>query len=82
MPIQIPKEKKKHVLQSIKRYFEENMESDIGDLKATLLLDFCVKEIGPIIYNQAVVDAQARLTENVTDLDVSLYQQEFTYWKR
>jgi len=48
---------------------------------ATLLLDFFLKEIGPTIYNQAIFDAQAVMTENVNDLENSCCQPEFIYWR-
>ena len=39
------------------------MEDEIGDLKASLLLDFFVKEVGPSIYNKAIANAQRRRHE-------------------
>lgn len=80
MPITLTKEKEKQVIGSIRKYFEENMEDEIGDLKAALLLEFVLKEIGPTIYNQAILDAQAVITEKVNDLENSCYQPEFMYW--
>ena len=41
---------------SLKRYFAEHLEQDIGDLKADMLLDYCLKEIGPVI-NLDTLDA-------------------------
>ena len=81
MAIELPKETEKKLIASIKRYFAEEMEDEIGDLKAKLLLDYCLKEIGPSIYNQAIVDAQVYMQDKVTDLDVSIYELEFGYWK-
>jgi uncharacterized protein (DUF2164 family) len=82
MAIKFPKETEKQLIASIKRYFAENMEDDIGELKATLFLEFCLKEIGPSIYNQAVTDAQAWMQEKLTDLDGSCHEVEFDYWKK
>ena len=82
MTIKLSKENETRIIASIKKYFEENMEDEIGDLKATLLLDFCVKEIGPSIYNQAIADAKDVMLEKVNDLDGTCYQQEFGYWKK
>jgi uncharacterized protein (DUF2164 family) len=50
MSITLPKEIENRLIGSVKKYFEENLDSEIGDLKATLLLDFFLKEIGPTIY--------------------------------
>ena len=82
MAIDLPKEIEKQLIASIKRYFVENMEDEIGDLKAKLLLDYCVQEIGPSIYNQAIADAQAYIQGKVADLDSVLYEPELGYWKK
>ena len=82
MAIKLSKEAQQRLIASIKRYCAENMEQDVGDLKATLLLDFFVKEIGPTIYNQAVAEAQAHIQDKVADLDSSCYQVEFGYWSK
>jgi len=78
--IKLSKDNKKKLIASIQRYFEENMEDDIGDLKADLLLDYFLKEIGPIVYNQAVADAAAFFRERAADLDASCFEVEFGYW--
>ena len=69
-----------HSFISIKRYFEEHLEQDVGDLKAGTLLDFCLKEIGPLIYNRAVADSQSYFQGRVADLEGVCYEPEFTYW--
>jgi uncharacterized protein (DUF2164 family) len=67
---------------SVQRYFEENMPAPIGNLPAGLLLDFFIEEIGPVIYNQAIADAQARLSQRVGDLSGELFGDELQYWPR
>ena len=81
MAISLKQEVKKQAIQSIKRFIAEYYEEEIGDLKADLLLDFFLKEIGPTVYNQAISDAQAYLKDKVVDLDGSCYEPEFDYWK-
>ncbi|MHC4843705.1 MAG: DUF2164 domain-containing protein [Planctomycetota bacterium] len=81
MTISLKKEAKKQAIQSIKRYIAENYEEEIGDLKANLLLDFFLKEIGPTVYNNAISDAQAYLQDKVADMEGSCYEPEFGYWK-
>src|SRR5256885_587591 len=41
-----------------------------------------LEEIGPSIYNGAIVDAQVYLRERVADLDGACYMPEFEYWPR
>ena len=82
MPLKLDKDVEKRLIVSIQRYFEDAMEQEISDLQASLLLEFCVKEIGPCVYNLAVRDAQAHLHERVVDLDGTCHQPEFGYWKK
>ena len=67
---------------SIKRYFSENLDQDIGDLKARLVLDYILTEIGPSIYNGAIADAQAYFRDRVADLDGACTAPEFAFWPR
>ncbi len=80
MPIQLAPDARKQSLASIQRYFAEHWDQDVGDLKAGLLLDYILAEIGPSIYNQAIGDAQVYLRDRVADLEGACYEKEFTYW--
>lgn len=82
MAIEISKEARKEAVASIERYFQENMEERIGNLAAAALLDFFVEEVGPLIYNQAVSEAQERLQARVSELDIELHADEFQYWRK
>jgi uncharacterized protein (DUF2164 family) len=82
MALSLPPEKLKQLQTSCKRYLVENVDADVGDLKAKLLLDFCLQEVGAVVYNQAIADAQTYFQARVTDLDGVCYQHEFTYWQR
>ena len=82
MTIKLQSETEKYLIGSLKRFFSERMESEIGDLKAKLILDFCVKEIGPSIYNQAIADAQTYIQDKASDLGGSRFEPEFDYWKK
>lgn len=80
MPITLSPELTKQLQASIKRYAAEHLDEEMGDLKAGLLLDFCLKEIGPTIYNKAVADARTYFEARLLDLDGVCYEPEFTYW--
>jgi uncharacterized protein (DUF2164 family) len=67
---------------SIRKYFEENMAEPMGELAAGLLLQFFLEEIGPVIYNRAVSDAQDRMQIRIGDLSGELYADAFQYWQR
>lgn len=81
MAIKLDKEVEKRLIESTRRFFDEYMDAEIGDLKAKLLLDFFAREIGPSIYNQAIADAQGYLHDKVADLSGACYEMEFNYWK-
>jgi len=79
--VELSKQQRATAVSSLQRYFEENLDP-IGDLPAGLLLNFFLEEIGPVIYNQAISDAQTRLSQRVADLNGELYSDEFQYWPR
>lgn len=80
MTIEISTEARNTATASIQRYFAENMDEPIGSLEAGSLLAFFLKEIGPVVYNKAIADAQARLQERVAELDVEVYEEEFAFF--
>ena len=79
--LELSKQQRTAAISSIQRYFEENLDP-LGDLPAGLLLNFLLEDIGPVIYNQAISDAQTRLSQRVADLNGELYADEFQYWPR
>jgi uncharacterized protein (DUF2164 family) len=82
MAIKLAAEAHARFIASIKRFFEESLDDEIGDLKASLLLEFVLREMGPSIYNHAVTDAQARLQDVVSELDVACYEPDPGYWSK
>lgn len=82
MTIELHKDAEAYLLGSIKRFFAEELEEDIGDLKAMRVLDFCLREIGPSVYNQAIADAQSFMQEKVSDLGGVRFEPEFDFWKK
>ena len=82
MPLQLPKDTEQQLLASIQRFFVEHMDDEIGGLKASFLLDFCLREVGPCVYNLAIGDAQTQLLSRVDDLDGSCFEPEFGYWEK
>lgn len=82
MSIELAKHLRTDAIASIQRYFERNLPEPIGELPAGLLLNYFMEEIAPAIYNQAIVDAQARLQQRVADLEGELYEEPFQYWQK
>ncbi len=78
--MEFTKEQRKEAVQSIQLYFDRNMPEPLGELASGMLLDFFLQDIGPLIYNKAVSDAQARMQGRIAELDGELYEAPFTYW--
>jgi uncharacterized protein (DUF2164 family) len=72
----------KQAIASIRRYFADELDQDIGDLKARLVLEFILKEIAPSVYNSAIADAQTYLRDRVADLEGACSAPEFAFWDR
>jgi uncharacterized protein (DUF2164 family) len=81
-PIEIPPVARARAIASIRRYFREELDQDIGDLKAALLFEYVLAEHGPTIYNQGIADARAFFEERSADLAAICYQIEFPFWER
>ena len=82
MAIELSSDTRKQAVASIRRYFDEVLDTDIGDLKAEMMLDYFIKEIAPSVYNQAITDAQKLMQDRVTELDSALFAIEFGYFDK
>ncbi len=80
--MELSKQGRTEAIASIRKYFEEGGGEPMGELRAGLLLDFFLEEIGPAIYNKAIGDAQARMQQRAGDLEGELFAEEFQYWPR
>ena len=82
MTIKLEQQTEDYLLKSIRQFFKDELEDEIGDLKARAVLEFCLREICPSVYNQAISDAQDTLQTTVLDLSGVRYEPEFDYWKK
>jgi len=82
MAIALSPENTKLAVASIQRFVLEELEQDIGDLKARLVLDYFLREIGPVVYNGAIADAQTYLRDRVADLEGACSEPEFGFWPK
>ena len=82
MPVTLSDQATERAIASIRRYFAEELEQEVGELPARLLLEFVLKEIAPSVYNAAIADAQIYLRDRIADLDGACFAPEFAYWPR
>ena len=82
MEIKLEKDDEKKLVISIKRYVSENLDIEIGELQSSLFLQFCLEEIGPVIYNRAISDAQTYMQEKAMDIENTCFAADSTYWAK
>jgi uncharacterized protein (DUF2164 family) len=78
--ITIPDGARKLAIASIRQYFADELDQEIGDLKAALVLDYMLVELAPAVYNKAIADAKAFFDERAADLGALCHHEEFPYW--
>ncbi|MDF2960150.1 MAG: hypothetical protein K0S39_1885 [Paenibacillus sp.] len=76
MNLKFPKEQKEYLIGIVQQYFKEERSEDLGNLAAEQLLDFMVKQVGPVIYNQAVGDCRRYVSERVAAVEEDMYALE------
>lgn len=60
----------------------EEHELELSGLEAQFLLKFFLQEIGPMVYNRAIGDAESYFREKVEDLPSVCFEEPMTYWAR
>jgi len=76
-PLAFPGDARPHAIAALRQYIASDLDLEIGELKATLFLDWIAAELGPTIYNQAIVDARAFFDARLADLSAVCYRDEF-----
>lgn len=74
--IKFSKDDKDAIVGKIKRYFEQEMDREIGQFEAEFLLDFFSKEVGAFYYNQGLHDAQAVVESKLELVADAIYEIE------
>ena len=82
MTIEIPAEARTQAIASIERYFAQEIGEPIGNMAAGALLNFFLADIGPVVYNMAITQAQQSMQSRVAELDIDLHETAFTWWHK
>ncbi len=82
MEIKLRKEVEDQLVGSLRRYWKQEEDEDLGELRAKLFLKFILQEVGPSVYNQAIADAQAYMQDKATEMEITCYAEESTYWAK
>ena len=72
----IQRDFKLQIVANIQHFIKKNSDYEMGNLEAEELLDYVIKEISPIVYNQALNDAKNVIQRQVDSLLEELYVLE------
>ncbi|MDG3085423.1 DUF2164 domain-containing protein [Vibrio hannami] len=67
---------KEAMISLLQDYFDQELNTELGQFDADFLIDFISKKMGSIYYNQGVKDAQAVIERKVIDIADELYEIE------
>ncbi len=73
MSINLSEERRNDLLRSITALYHNEFDEDLSRFRAEQILDFFLKTLGPVVYNQAIQDARAFLSEKLEDLDAEFF---------
>jgi uncharacterized protein (DUF2164 family) len=75
-PIVFSKEEQRDFIPRIKAFVRDELDTEIGDLQASMLMDFFAEKLGHAVYNRAVYDAQALIAAKADEMAEALYTLE------
>ena len=81
MAIQLSKPEIETIVPSLRKYFKEELELDLSEMRAKFVLDYFLKEIAPFAYNQGVKDAESHFRAKVEELPAICFEEPLTYWR-
>ena len=67
---------KVEVVAKLQKYFQDELQQEIGSFDAEFLLDFFSKEVGGFYYNQGLADALKNFESKMEDVGELIYQLE------
>jgi len=74
--LKLDKDTKSRLALKIRRYLDEELDAEIGNMEAEFFLEFLEKALGPCFYNQGLRDAQALVSRRMADLTDDFYALE------
>ena len=73
MKINLSRERKQEILRSFASFYFNEFDEEISEYRTEQILNFFMNILGPPVYNQAIQDARAFLSEKLEDLDVEFF---------
>lgn len=76
MRIKLSADRRAGLLRAIKEHFVAEFDEPLSDFRASGLLDFFVRELGPPVYNQGVRDASSYMQTKLADIEGDVTEVE------
>lgn len=70
--IEFSKEEKEVLVEQFKKYFESELNQDIGQFDAEFLIDFVSENLGSYYYNRGLQDAQIAIRSKLDDIEFEI----------
>lgn len=67
-PVAFTREETADLVAALRAYFRDELDQDLGQLPAEMMLDFIRDRIGPAFYNRGLYDAQAAVAARAEDM--------------
>lgn len=74
--VEFSSEEKREIVRKVQRYFQEELEQDIGGFEAEFLIDFFAEKVGAYFYNQGLYDAQVLISRKTDEIADAIYELE------
>ena len=76
MRIELTGERRERLNQAVRTFYSEEFDEEISDFRLAELVDLFVRELGPVVYNQAIRDAHDFFERRLADLEGEFYEPE------
>lgn len=64
------------LVHKIQRYFDKELNQDLGQFDAEFVLQFFTEEVGAYFYNRGLLDAQAMIASRIDIIQDGIYELE------
>lgn len=71
--IELSDERRLALTQHVQALYATEFDETLSDFRANDIVDFFLKTLGPVVYNQAVQDVRAHLQSKLDDLDGGVF---------
>lgn len=80
--VDLSEEARRRLVAELRGLFAEEFDMEISEYRAGRVLDHTIRSLGPRVYNRAVADCAAYMTEAVSDLQAVVHAGEPGDFKR